>query len=140
MGAKHYKELTVWQLGDALREEVCRLTASGPAARDFKFCSQLREAAGSIPSNIAEGFKRSSSIDYARFVTYSFTSLDETEDRLKDGLVRRHWTAEELERAKTLIRRITPALRNFLAYLLSDEARERSRALYRARGQRRRRT
>jgi four helix bundle protein len=61
MGAKHFRELIVWQLGDQLRQELIRLTAAGSAARDFELRDQLRDAVAGVPANIAEGFRRSTS-------------------------------------------------------------------------------
>lgn len=140
MIAKKYQELIVWQLADELRQEVYRLTASGSIVRDFKSRSQLRDAAGAIPPNIAEGFRRGSSTDNARFVTYALTSLDEMQDRLDDGVERGHWVEGGLTAARRLVRRLTPALGNYLAYLLTEQARERSREVYLSRARRRRRT
>ncbi len=139
MAAKHYQELVVWQVADAFRQEVYRLTVSGPIARDFKLCSQLRGAVGRIPNHLAEGFRRSSSIDNARFVVYAITSLDEAQDWLDDGVERGHFDEAQLASARRFIRRLTPGLGNYLNYLLSPEAIERSRQLQRARGLRPRR-
>jgi four helix bundle protein len=140
MVAKKYQELIVWQLADELRQEVYGLTASGTIVRDFKSRSQLRDAAGAIAPNIAEGFRRGSSTDNARFVTYALTSLDETQDRLDDGIERRHWVEADLTAARRLVRRLTPALGNYLSYLLTEQARERSREVYLSRASRMRRT
>lgn len=136
-GAKNHRELIVWQVADELRMEVYQLTARPPASRDFKFCDQLRDAVSGIPSNIAEGFRRKSSTDYARFITYAFSGMDETEERLADGVKRGHWAKDELTMANRLLRRLTKGLRNFQAYLLSEEGIERWRILYEARHQRR---
>jgi len=68
-GAKNHKELIVWQVADELRMKVYQLTAGRPASRDFKFCDQLRDAVGGIPSNIAEGF-RPEKLDRLRAVYY----------------------------------------------------------------------
>jgi four helix bundle protein len=138
MIAKHFRELVVWQLGDQLRQEVIRLTSTGSAARDFELRDQLRDAVTGVPSNIAEGFRRSTSVDNARFVIYAFTSLDETSDHLDDGFERGYWTAKQLEAARRLVRRLTKGLSGYVAYLLSPEALERSRRIYRAKGLRRR--
>src|SRR5262245_37901512 len=96
MTARHYKELIVWQLADELRREVYRLIKSSPAARDFGFRDQLREAVSGVPANIAEGFRRRQSGDFSRFLTYAFSSLDETQERLEDGVLRDHWSESDL--------------------------------------------
>jgi four helix bundle protein len=93
----------------------------------------LRDAVSALPANIAEGFRRGSSVDFARFTTYSFSGLNEVEDRLDDGQARGYWDDTQLAAARRLIRRLTPALRNFLSYLLSAKAAARAQALRTAR-------
>jgi four helix bundle protein len=130
--ANHYKELIVWQLADELRKEVYRLIKSSPAAQqDFKFRDQLREAVRGIPANTAEGFRRRLSGDFGRFVTIAFSSMDETEERLYDGVLSEYWTEPQLAVARRFFRRLTPAMRNFRNYLNTPEAWERSRGIFR---------
>ena len=56
--AKHYKELLVWQKGMSLAKGVYGLTARFPTDERFGLVSQMRRAAISVPSNIAEGQAR----------------------------------------------------------------------------------
>jgi four helix bundle protein len=60
------KELKVWQKGYALCQDLYRLTARLPDDQKYGLASQLRRAAGSVPSNIAEGYGRRSRKDYLR--------------------------------------------------------------------------
>ncbi len=53
-----YKDLLVWQEAMALVEECYRLTADFPRNEEFGLKSQMRRAAVSVPSNIAEGHDR----------------------------------------------------------------------------------
>ena len=136
--ASHTKFRTLpWQVADELRIKVYQLTGRTPASRDFKFCDQLRDAIDGVPANIAQGFRRKSSIDCARFVTYALTGMDETEERLADGVKRGHWTTEDLAITNRLLRRLTKGLTNYQAYLLSEEGIKRWRMLYEARHKRR---
>jgi len=59
--------------------EVYRLTAKFSSDERFGLISQLRRAAASVPTNIAEGSKRQSSSEYARFLNIAEGSLAETE-------------------------------------------------------------
>lgn len=62
-----YKQLIVWRKSMDLVEDVFNLTKSFPRTEDFSLTSQMRRAAVSIPSNIAEGFGRNSQREYTQF-------------------------------------------------------------------------
>jgi four helix bundle protein len=53
-----FEELVAWQKSRELTKTVYRLTRSGELSRDFELRGQIRRAAISVPSNIAEGFER----------------------------------------------------------------------------------
>jgi len=76
---QHFTELKVWQRSHALVLDVYRLTSNFPADERFGLTSQLRRAAASVPTNIAEGAKRTGRQDYARFLNIAQGSLSETE-------------------------------------------------------------
>jgi hypothetical protein len=68
-GARHFRELVCWQLAIELKLGLYRLSEQPEVRRDLRFCDQLRDAAASAPRNIAEGFRRRSHADFARFST-----------------------------------------------------------------------
>jgi four helix bundle protein len=76
---QHFKDLKVWQRSHALVLEIYRLTRSFPTDERFGIISQLRRAAASVPTNIAEGAKRRGKQDFARFLNIAEGSLAETE-------------------------------------------------------------
>jgi four helix bundle protein len=76
---QRFTELKVWQRSHKLALEAYRVTAIFPSAERFGLISQLRRAAASIPTNIAEGSKRESNQEYARFLNIAEGSLAETE-------------------------------------------------------------
>ena len=75
---QRFTELNVWQRSHKLTLEIYRVSASFPSAERFGLVSQLRRAA-SVPTNIAEGSKRQSNQEYARFLNIAEASLVETE-------------------------------------------------------------
>ena len=68
MSASDFRDLEVWKKARERALDVYRLTADGPLARDFGLRDQMRRAAVSICSNIAEGNDRNSDKDTARFL------------------------------------------------------------------------
>jgi four helix bundle protein len=76
---QRFKDLKVWQRSHALVLDVYRLTESFPHEERFGLVSQLRRAAVSVPTNIAEGSKRRGSQEYARFLNIAEGSLAESE-------------------------------------------------------------
>jgi len=77
-----FEKLSVWQKVIELADAVHRVTQAFPADERFELASQLRRAAVSISSNIAEGSSRSSNADFARFVEISYGSLLEIVSQL----------------------------------------------------------
>ena len=76
---QRFTELKVWQRGHALVLKVYRLTTGFPVLERYGLTSQLRRAVLSVPTNIAEGSKKVSNQDYARFLNMAEASLAETE-------------------------------------------------------------
>lgn len=82
MSIGHYATLTVFQQAMALVVEVYRVTNTLPPLERFGLTQQLRRAAVSVPSNIAEGHSRRSRRDYLRFIGMALGSLAEVETQI----------------------------------------------------------
>ena len=80
--ARSFKDLVVWQKALELAKEMYRLTKQLPASETYGISSQLRRAAVSIPSNIAEGAKRGTSKDFTQFLRIANGSAAELETQL----------------------------------------------------------
>lgn len=80
---KSHKDLTVYKTSIDLVTDVYQLSQNFPDAEKFGLTSQIRRAAVSIPSNIAEGAARSSKKDFIRFLYIALGSLAETETQLE---------------------------------------------------------
>jgi four helix bundle protein len=78
-GAKSFHELLVWRKAHEFVLEVYRLTATFPRHETYGLASQLRRAAVSIPANIAEGFRRRSVAEKARFLNIAEGSISESD-------------------------------------------------------------
>ena len=82
MGIKRFEDLEVWQKSMELVNKLYALTGKS-SFKDYSLRDQLRRAAVSIPSNIAEGHARNSTKDYLRFLSISQGSLAEAETQLE---------------------------------------------------------
>ena len=81
MAYRRFTEMPVWQSAHKLVLLVYRLTNAFPREEQYALTSQLRRAAVSVSSNIAEGFGRQQSRDKARFYYNARGSLCEVEDQ-----------------------------------------------------------
>jgi four helix bundle protein len=127
MGVRDFRDLVAWQLADALRCEVITLTSDGPAARDFRFCDDIRASAGSAPSNIAEGFGRFRPLVFAQFLGYAKASLDETQDHLIDAKDRTYIDAQLFSRLWNLAKAAERTTTNLMPSKLRQGGEERQR-------------
>ena len=78
----HYKDLIVWQKAMLLAKNIYDLTGRFPAAERFGLISQMRRAAVSVPSNIAEGQARRTTGEFVQFLSNAAGSLAELETQL----------------------------------------------------------
>ena len=77
-----YQSLIVWQKAMRLAKVVYEVSGQLPREERFALADQLRRAAVSIPSNIAEGSKRGSKKEFAQFLKIAHGSLSEVETQL----------------------------------------------------------
>jgi four helix bundle protein len=117
MVVDRFQDLITWQLADELRREVLAFTEAGPAARDFRFRSQIRDAAASVCRNTAEGFDRFRPTEFARFLEFARGSLGEIQDGLIDAHERQFIRGELFDRLWLLSKRAIGANTNLTKYL-----------------------
>jgi len=79
---KNLTEIIAWQKAHELVLEIYKITNDFPKIEDYCLTSQIRRAAISIPSNIAEGFKRKSTRDSVHFYNIADGSLEEVKYQL----------------------------------------------------------
>ena len=117
MTVEGYRELIVWQKAMDLVEAVYRTTANFPKEQLYGLTSQIRRAAISVPSNIAEGQGRTTTRDFLYFLSIANGSLKEVETQT---LIAERLGFLDNSKASTLIAlttevgRLTSGLRNSL--------------------------
>ena len=80
--AKNYRDLVVWQKGIQLAKQIYDLTGRFPQSEVYGLANQLRRAAVSVPSNIAEGQARKLPGEFRRYLRMALGSLAEIDTQL----------------------------------------------------------
>ena len=113
-----YRDLLVWQKGIELAKLLYRLTAQLPSDERFGLISQIRRAAVSVPSNIAEGQARRTTGEFIRFISHAEGSAAELDTQVYLAVELGLITAPETVACRHLIdeiRRMLNELRRSLA-------------------------
>src|SRR6266404_2204441 len=82
---KSYSDLIAWQKAMDLVEEVYKITKGFPKEELYGLVSQMRRAAISVPSNIAEGHSRNGSREFVHHLSIAHGSLSEVETQVEIG-------------------------------------------------------
>ena len=116
--ARTYRELLVWQKAKALAGQVYRSTEQFPRSETYGLTSQLRRAAVSVPSNIAEGQGRLTPGEFSHFLGQARGSLLEMETQLDIALdlgyldqSQQQTLAQEIYQILGLLNRLIDAVR-----------------------------
>ena len=119
------EDLVVWKLACEFEAGVIALLRASPAAsRDFRFSSQLGDAASSVAANVAEGFYRYNASEFAQFLRYARASLAESEKRLETGVRLGFWRESDLTTWRAIAARLGPAMRGLHNSLMAAAKRK----------------
>jgi four helix bundle protein len=114
---EHFEDLQSWQKSRQLTNLVYDLTSHPEFAKDFRLRDQIRDAAGSVMHNIAEGFDSGSNPEFIRFMKMARRSASEVQSQLYLALDRKYIFAEELKTAYTLATEAKRLINGMVAYL-----------------------
>ncbi len=119
MGAeiRSFRDLVVWQKAMILVELVYAITKQFPVDERYALTSQLKRASVSVPSNIAEGYGRQSTVDYIRFLKVAQGSLYELGTQLELACHLEFVSADEMKEALELCAEIEKMLVALVAKL-----------------------
>lgn len=81
-----HKQLDVWKEGVALATDIYRITETFPKSEVYALASQMRRAAVSVPSNIAEGAARHLQKEFSQFLSIAGGSISELDTQLEIAL------------------------------------------------------
>lgn len=113
----NYKNLTVWQKALDLTVEVYSLMKKMPKDELYGLTNQLKRAAVSIPSNIAEGNGRASTGDYVRFLIIARGSVAEIETQLYICVRLDYLSQEDIAAASSLLNEVERMLNSMITKL-----------------------
>jgi len=109
-----FQDLVAWRFCIELCEVVFATTEVGRAASDREFQEQIRDAAMSAPSLIAEGFARFTTREFVRYLRMARGELAEVQNHLSVGRELSYFSTEDAERAETAARRAMGTTTNLL--------------------------
>ncbi len=115
----NFKELKIWQKSRRFVKDIYVLTRQFPKDELFVLTSQMRRAAISIPSNIAEGSGRGTDKDFLRFLDIATGSAFELESQIYIGYDLNYYSEKELDIYLEKVQEIQKMIYNFKNHLNS---------------------
>jgi len=116
-----YRDSVAWRKGMDTAKAVYKLTATFPADERFGLVSQMRRAAVSIPSNIAEGFGRGRGVDNRRFLRMARGSVFELETQLELAGELGFGSSQLMAETRTLVEECGRVLAGLMRKLEQDD-------------------
>jgi len=114
---KKFEDVIAWQKARELVKMVYEMTQEGYFARDFSLKDQIRRAAVSIMSNIAEGFSRQTDKEFIQFLYIARGSVSETQSQLYVARDLGYIQIEEFNRVYETASEIARLITGFIRYL-----------------------
>ena len=115
---RDYHDLLVWKKGMTLAKQIYQITESFPDMEKFGVVTQMRRAAVSVPSNIAEGQAHNTTGEFIQFLSHAVGSVSELDTQLILGVELGYCSPAKAQAASDLIlelRKMLTALRRKLS-------------------------
>jgi four helix bundle protein len=116
-----FEDIEAWQKARELTREIYRITNQGSFARDFGLRDQIRRAAVSIMSNIAEGFGRGGNKEFIQFLSTAKGSSSEVQAQLYVALDVEYITKEQFRQLYDLAQSSGKLTGGFIRYLQKSD-------------------
>ena len=114
---ERFEDLHSWQKARMLTNLVYDLTGHTEFAEDFRLRDQIRDAAGSVMHNIAEGFDSGPNPEFIRFMKMARRSASEVQSQLYLALDRKYINTEELKKTYDIATEAKRLINGMIAYL-----------------------
>lgn len=117
MKIKNFRDLDIWKMGKDIVLDIYRITKSFPKDEFYSLTSQMRRAAISLPSNIAEGFNRYHNKEYSQFLYIALGSCAELETQIEISFDLKYTSEEFHKRILEKLNHETRMIRNLIKKL-----------------------
>jgi len=114
---ERFEDIKAWQQARSLVKEVYQATGEAKFAKDFSLKDQIRRAAVSIVSNIAEGFSRQTDKEFVQFLHIAKGSTSEVQSQLYVALDLDYVNSEEFKRLYDEADQVARLISGFIKYL-----------------------
>ncbi len=114
---ERFEDLQSWQKARQLANAVYELTRRPTFAKDFQLRDQIRDAAGSVMHNAAEGFDAGTRAEFIRFLKIARRSASEVQSELYLALDQKYISPEQLKAAYDLATETKRLINGMIAYL-----------------------
>ena len=121
MSTSRFRDLKAWQLGMDLAEHIYLITDSFPKSETYGLTSQIRRAAVSIPSNLAEGCGRDSTKEFLHFIAIAIGSICELETQILLSHRLKYVKPDDLEKILSLLTETRRTIHGLQKYLRTRE-------------------
>lgn len=128
MGIERFEDIQGWQKARDLVRLVYGASSQKPFARDFWLRDQIRDAAGSVMANIAEGFDAGSDAEFVRFLRYACRSASEVQSHLYIALDQKYVTQVQFEEIYQAAAEAKRLIGGFIRYLQSSNPKSPARS------------
>lgn len=117
MAIKDFEDLEIWKLARELTNEVYEVSKGGCFAKDYVLRDQMRRAAVSIMSNIAEGFERGGTQEFIQFLAIAKGSCGEARSQTYTVLDQGYVDKKKGEKLISSFRKLSVMINKFITYL-----------------------
>ena len=124
---KPHKKLDVWQAAMKVAQMVYQLTNTFPSEERFGLVTQMRRAAVSIPSNIAEGAARQGKREFKNFVSMAQGSLSELDTQLDLTILLGYISEDDVKEIEGQLLRVDKMLTGLIRSLEKDDRNNKSK-------------
>ena len=116
-----FEDLEAWKSARIFAKAIYNVTSNDCFKHDYRFCAQIRAAAGSVMDNIAEGFERDGKKEFIQFLYIAKASCGECRSQLYRALDVGYIDKEVFENCYQQTETISKLIVNFIRYLKESE-------------------